>query len=237
MGQGKSFPDPEKTVGLMHGKLKLHLGVITKIAKLSYEDLIQSVKDINELTTTFTDHKGKQLLFSVEAGTDTTIFWKHTIRICCQKVNTRRNVIESSRILKLRQYIEVYSEITDQVSSLSLASDHTAMPTPLAATADISASIIFDEAARKGDAEEMECCICMENKSEIILGCSHKFCESCIDQWNVTSRTCPICRAKVRSTDDTWVLTEKPSTNEFQSEVKEYLVGIVDNKGQPDESK
>ncbi|XP_069132504.1 RING finger protein 141-like [Argopecten irradians] len=234
MGQGKSFPDPEKTVGLFHGKLKLHLGTITKIAKLSYNDLIQSVKDINELTTTFTDHKGKQLLFSVEAGTDTTIFWKHTIRICCQKVNTRRNLIESSRILNLRQYIEVYSEITDQVSSLSLASDQTDMPSPLAASSDISASIIFEEAARKVDPEELECCICMENKSEIILACSHKFCESCIDQWNVSSQTCPICRAKVRSTDDTWVLTEKPSANEFQSEVKDYLLGMVDNKGHPD---
>lgn len=236
MGQGKSFPDPEKTVGLVHGKLKLHLGVITKIAKLSYDDLLQSVKDLNELTTTFTDHKGKQLLFSVEAGTDTTIFWKHTIRICCQKVNTRRNLIESSRILKLRQYIEVYSEITDQVSSLALIPDNASMPSPLAASADISASIIFDEATKKVDFDEVECCICMENKSEIILGCSHKFCESCIDQWNVTSRTCPICRARVRGSDDTWVLTEKPTANEFQSEVKEYLVGLADKKGHPDES-
>ncbi|XP_060086394.1 RING finger protein 141-like [Ylistrum balloti] len=236
MGQGKSFPDPEKTVGLVHGKLKLHLGVITKIAKLSYDDLLQSIKDINELTTAFTDHKGKQLKFSVESGTDTTFFWKHTIRICCQKINTRRNLIESSRILKLRQYIEVYCEITDQVSSLSLASDNTSMPSPLAAAGDLSASILFDEAARRSDIEEMECCICMENKSEIILACSHKFCESCIDQWNVSSRTCPICRAKVRSTDDTWVLTEKPSAVEFQSEVKDYLLGIVDNKGQPDVS-
>ncbi|XP_033752080.1 RING finger protein 141-like [Pecten maximus] len=234
MGQGKSFPDPEKTVGLVHGKLKLHLGIITKIAKLSYDDLIQSVKDINELTTTFTDHKGKQLLFSVEAGTDTSIFWKHTIRICCQKVNTRLNLIESSRILKLRQYIEVYSEITDQVSSMSLNSDQTSMPSPLGASSDITASIIFDETAREGDTEDTECCICMENKSEIILACNHKFCESCIDQWNDSSRTCPICRAKVRSRDDTWVLTEKPSPNEFQSEVKDYLLGIVDNKGQPE---
>ena len=29
----------------------------------------------------------------------------------------------------------------------------------------------------------IECCICMERKSSIILPCSHTYCEKCIDSW------------------------------------------------------
>jgi hypothetical protein len=47
---------------------------------------------------------------------------------------------------------------------------------------------------------------------------------------NVTSKTCPICRERVNSVDDTWVLTEKPDTTEYEKEVKGYLVSLADRK-------
>lgn len=40
--------------------------------------------------------------------------------------------------------------------------------------------------------------------------------------------TCPICREKVDSSADTWVLTDRPDTTEYATEVREVLVGIAD---------
>ncbi|CAG2235057.1 SQOR [Mytilus edulis] len=48
--------------------------------------------------------------------------------------------------------------------------------------------------------------------------------------WNVTSKTCPICRERVNSVEDTWVLTEKPDTTEYEKDVKGYLVSLADRK-------
>ncbi|KAJ8299330.1 hypothetical protein KUTeg_023390 [Tegillarca granosa] len=110
-------------------------------------NLIHCKYATNHLTSTFSDPRGKQLKFYISKGTDETIFWKPTVRICCDKIRARSNFVESSR--------------------------------------------------------------------------------------NVTSKTCPICRAKVNSIDDTWVLTEKPDSTEYESEVKGYLVGLADRTGNP----
>ena len=48
---------------------------------------------------------------------------------------------------------------------------------------------------------------------------------------NFNHGTCPICRAKVRSTDDTWVLTEKPDAAEMAYETTEYLMGLTERSG------
>lgn len=48
---------------------------------------------------------------------------------------------------------------------------------------------------------------------------------------NVTSKTCPICRERVESSDETWVLTEKPDDLEYETEVKGYLVSLADKPG------
>lgn len=45
----------------------------------------------------------------------------------------------------------------------------------------------------------------------------------------MTNKTCPICRERVESTDETWVITEKPDNLEYETEVKGYLVSLADN--------
>ena len=35
-----------------------------------------------------------------------------------------------------------------------------------------------------------ECCICLERKPDVILPCTHSYCLSCIEQWNVDHKTC-----------------------------------------------
>lgn len=42
---------------------------------------------------------------------------------------------------------------------------------------------------------EFGCAICVETMYEaVVLGCSHSYCRSCIQQWFKTKRACPVCR-------------------------------------------
>ncbi|CAH9098138.1 unnamed protein product [Cuscuta europaea] len=46
------------------------------------------------------------------------------------------------------------------------------------------------------------CAICQEKMhAPILLLCNHIFCEDCVSEWFERERTCPLCRALVRSTD------------------------------------
>lgn len=220
MGQGQSLPDPERVFKKLHS----HFGTIKRITQLSYEDFLKSILELNEITSSFSDQRGKQLNFTVEDGTDTSVLWKSTVRICCKKIHAGRNQVLSTRLLTLKQYIEIYKEITEQVSALPTDDDRLRR-----GHVDIYASVIFEQSVNE-PSEEEECCICMEHKSELILPCTHKFCEDCIQVWNVSSKTCPICRAQVNSVEDTWVLTEKPDTTEYEKDVKGYLVSLADRK-------
>jgi len=45
--------------------------------------------------------------------------------------------------------------------------------------------------------EDDECTICMDGRFEVVLHCSHSFCEQCFLFWQQKSDTCPICRQSV----------------------------------------
>ncbi|KAL5007323.1 hypothetical protein ScPMuIL_016129 [Solemya velum] len=223
MGQANSFPDPAY-VSVIHGKLHTQACIIKKLATLTYPQFLESIKELNTITRGFTDQHDKQLHFVLVPNTDATLLWKGTVRIKCEKILVSSGTVESSRVLNLRQYVIMYREIGEQLMTLS------GLQTSASRTRDLCASVIMDEMDKvlPTRCDESECCICMDNESRIILPCAHRFCEGCIDTWNVSHRTCPLCRAQVSSTDDTWVLTEKPDSSEYASEVKGYLVGLAD---------
>lgn len=50
---------------------------------------------------------------------------------------------------------------------------------------------------------------------------------------SVSSRTCPVCRAAVVDTDETWVLTTKPDSSQVASEMKECVMGLAEKAGRP----
>lgn len=45
--------------------------------------------------------------------------------------------------------------------------------------------------------------------------------------------TCPICREKLESTDDTWVLSEVPEEEEISQEIKSTLMGLTEDSSPP----
>ncbi|KMZ65528.1 hypothetical protein ZOSMA_31G01160 [Zostera marina] len=46
------------------------------------------------------------------------------------------------------------------------------------------------------------CAICQEKMhAPILLRCKHIFCEDCVSEWFERERTCPLCRALVKSAE------------------------------------
>ncbi|XP_076471412.1 RING finger protein 141-like [Babylonia areolata] len=224
MGQGSSVDQSLAELKHHHGKLQAHILVLGHLATLTYEEFVKSVEDLNKITSTFSDNRGKQLQFVVKKGTDDTFLWKATVRIRCYKINTRTKSVDSCRSLTLRQYALMHREISEQVATLSN------LQSPR--DSEVTASAIFNDfnAENVGEEDDNECCICMERKAEVILGCGHNFCEICIDSWtsDKTRSNCPLCREKVAGSDDTWVLTEKPDSSDYETDLKGYLVGLAD---------
>ena len=42
--------------------------------------------------------------------------------------------------------------------------------------------------------DDQECCLCMFEKNEVVLPCTHAFCETCIKDWLKRENGCPLCR-------------------------------------------
>ena len=42
--------------------------------------------------------------------------------------------------------------------------------------------------------ESIECSICLQNKTDLKLPCTHCFHEKCLEEWFDSSPTCPLCR-------------------------------------------
>lgn len=228
MGQQESS-HPDTPMNIVQGRLKHHAEVLKRIAKMSYKEFKDSVVELNRITSSFTDRRGKQLHFQIIEGSDETLIWKATVRVQCKKVNPLTNKSYSTRDLNLRQYILVYKEITEHVSNLAPA-------TPGGATANVNicASMILDEVEHKSLEFEEECCICMQAEARTIMPCAHKFCSDCCKEWTDTHKTCPICRDTVKSSQDAWELTDAPDSTEYVTEVRERLVGIADRNSPSD---
>ena len=74
-----------------------------------------------------------------------------------------------------------------------------------------------------------ECCICLERKPDVILPCTHSYCLSCIEQWNVDHKTCPVCRETLDSTDDGWVISEGPDALDITTDIQKNLMSLADD--------
>jgi len=75
--------------------------------------------------------------------------------------------------------------------------------------------------------DDDSCCICMDSKPQVSLPCAHSYCLACIEQWNVDHKTCPICRETLETTDDTWVLEDRPNSKDVSQEIQKSLFDLT----------
>jgi len=79
--------------------------------------------------------------------------------------------------------------------------------------------------------DENLCVICFEKAIEVVLPCSHGFCDGCCTMWYVkkNKRECPMCR---KSIEGNWQekVFEVVSNNAQESSVRKEIVNFVNNK-------
>lgn len=224
MGQSHSL---SSQMAFITEKLMRHAHEIRQTASLTYVQFLESISTLNELANSYGHACGTHLLFQIRDGTDTTMWWKGTVRIKCHKVKSDTNAIESTRVLSLKQYVCLFNEIMRQLSTVSSQQTDDG-EAPAQPTNILDASFLFTGIDEHVGVSDVECVICMDRKAEVILPCSHMYCEQCFDEWQGTHKTCPMCRATVRSGQDTWVLSEKPDDAEMANATLGYLMGLVD---------
>lgn len=234
------------TLGQLQGEVLRQTRSYKEIAGLNYEEFLDYVSELNEISSHFLDANGKQLVFAVKKGTDSTALWKGTVRVACVKVDADSKGVDSYRLLTLKQFLAVFKSLQTQTAAIRNedspstpdssdpsspaeedggkpgASPYKAHPLTLA---KFSASKFLDEALEGTSLEE--CCVCLERKPDVILPCAHSYCLPCIEQWNVNHKTCPVCRETVQSTDDGWVISDGPNSLDIATEIQKSLMELA----------
>lgn len=233
--------------------LQEHALVLKDLAILNHEGLSSAVEYLNKTLKTFAEDRGHQILFTIKEPTVEHYhgyLWKATTRIFCYKVNSSNSNVESQRVMDLRQFCKLYRDITKQLRHTHSHKDEDwervdcigetweSCPVRLEEVREsLCASMIItrvDEVAAEKPGNE-ECCICMDQKAEVVLACVHSFCKTCIDRWSDVTRgqhlsnTCPICRDEIHGNKDYWEVPEPPS----KTEIGNFVLGMAEGAGAP----
>lgn len=99
---------PGDTVDALQFEIKKQVHIFSEINNLAYEDFQKCLTDLNRLSRKCLDPHGKQLVFAVKKGTDSSILWKRTVRIACVKIDPETRKIDCFKLLTLQQFLQVF---------------------------------------------------------------------------------------------------------------------------------
>ncbi|XP_035207782.1 RING finger protein 141-like, partial [Stegodyphus dumicola] len=184
------------------------------------------------------DCNGRTLLFVIKCGSDSTILWKQTVQIACVRVIKETKKVEDYKVLNLKQFLQAYKMILYHISCISgmetgaddeaSSSSEGELKSETLRRNPISTSMILNQIGSAETATDLdECIVCMERKPEVTLPCAHSYCLFCIEQWNVSNKTCPVCRETLENTDDSWVIPEIPESSEVAEELQKAMTALT----------
>ncbi|RMX60045.1 hypothetical protein pdam_00004485 [Pocillopora damicornis] len=221
--------------------------VLKDLAVLNHESLENAVAHLNKTLRKFAEGRGQCIMFAIKEPSEeySPYLWKATTRIVCYKIDSASTNVDSERIMDLRQFCKLYRDITKQLRHMHGEEDEDWQKIdPIGEEAyetcsvkleeiheSLCASVIFtrvDEVASE-DSNMEECCICMDQKAEVILSCVHCFCKTCIEKWSDVNETCPLCRDKIHGKKDLWEMPERPS----DIEIGQFVLGMAEGAGAP----
>uniref|UniRef100_A0A1I8MBI1 RING finger protein 141 n=1 Tax=Musca domestica TaxID=7370 RepID=A0A1I8MBI1_MUSDO len=256
MGQAQSLAYSLPDVDSVHMQVVRHTKVLSEINSLTYEEFKTCLGNLNALSRKCIDPNGKQLVFLVKNGTDTSLLWKATVKIACVKVNPETRQIDSYKFLNLKQFLCVFKTFQAHLESLEQRRDSQSTPDDEESTnsnsqrhplpSQFTTSMFMNAMSNSPDSGSGlsspsvstcthndhidECSICLDRQTEVILPCTHSFCTPCIEQWNVNNKTCPICCESLESTDETWVMSNIPEVEEINEEICAEFMSLAKDK-------
>ncbi|KAG8176663.1 hypothetical protein JTE90_029310 [Oedothorax gibbosus] len=228
---------------------------IKEIIDISHEEFLEKIKEVNSICLNSVECQEKKMHFFIKKGSDSTFLWKQTVRINCIRVNNAGGLnvvfgdatydeetlekilaaggqeVEEYKLLTLGQFLLAHKMILYHYSCMqdpAKCSPGTAS-SQLEQGKTLSTSMILDKVTSEPLSDTDECIICMERKPEVTLPCAHAYCLFCIEQWNVSNKTCPMCRETVENTDDSWVTPEIPESSEMHEEMQKALTVLTHN--------
>ena len=110
----------------LQGEVFRQTRTLQRLAGLTYEQFLSYIKELNEISSHFLDSNGKQLVFAVKKGSDTTLLWKATVRVACVKIDNNSKNVESHQALNLRQFTQVYDHLKNQMAVIDSITESTA---------------------------------------------------------------------------------------------------------------
>ena len=81
--------------------------------QLSYDVFLSTITEVNKISGHFLDTNGKQLVFAVKKGTDSSFLWKATVRIACVKIGKKYAL--KDMISLLHQIVAAFGEVLPPV--------------------------------------------------------------------------------------------------------------------------
>ncbi|XP_058827827.1 RING finger protein 141-like [Topomyia yanbarensis] len=109
---------PTDAVDSLQFEIKKQAQIFSEIGSLTYEDFQKCLADLNSLSRKCLDPSGKQLVFAVKKGTDSSVLWKGTVRIACVKVDPSTKKVECYKLLNLKQFLQVFRTFQNDLHAM-----------------------------------------------------------------------------------------------------------------------
>uniref|UniRef100_A0A0N5BKH2 RING-type domain-containing protein n=1 Tax=Strongyloides papillosus TaxID=174720 RepID=A0A0N5BKH2_STREA len=207
---------------------KYNIEDFVKPRQVTWDQLKSMIEELNDKCQFIVDSNSNYLLFYIQKGHRNCILWKLTTRILVLKINLQTHKPIAHRILSFRQFVRIYNSImfTVDISGNSITQDG-------CISAYMKDCMWRSEIGSGTTNEDGECLICFDRVPDVVLPCSHAFCEICVEKIKETDKNyCPLCREELKkdTNEDLWSIPDLPEN----SEIENYMLSIVDSHDKND---